>query len=303
MNLATFRSRMPTFMKRCYRFSVRRSQELRRLLTGRARMEGRLFDLARKRSVALNGFCLYVMEDDGIGAVIASQRIWEPHVTGLIRRELRPGDTFLDLGANIGYFSMLARSIVGDAGKVIAFEPNPQNVQMIYASLRQNGFANVHVSPCAASDRAGILPFVTVGSNGGVITEHSLNQNCSLLVQSIVLDEALGSEPRIDFVKIDVEGHEPAAIRGMQALLQRHRPKIVTEFHPLVLEKNNNRPPEEYLAQLAQLGYRTAVLLENGELACAHSPREVMDHWSRLGCEEAHLDLYAWPAELPAPCS
>ena len=99
-----------------------------------ANMWGRVFDLNQKQRVQLEGFSLYVMPDDYIGASIMSSRTYEPHVTKVIRRELNEGEIFLDLGANIGYFSMLASSIVKNKGKVLAFEPNPQNLPLMYES-------------------------------------------------------------------------------------------------------------------------------------------------------------------------
>jgi len=76
------------------------------------------------------------------------------------------------------------------------------------------------------------LRFTTVGSNGGVVTETSLDQNQDLLVQAAVIDDVLPDQP-ITMVKIDIEAHEPFALRGMTKLLKKYRPKIVTEFHPV----------------------------------------------------------------------
>ena len=78
--------------------------------------------------VPLDGFQLYVRRNDYfIGAAIARDRSYEPHVTAAVRRMLRPGDTFLDIGANIGYFTLMGSSLVGSTGRVIALEPNPSN--------------------------------------------------------------------------------------------------------------------------------------------------------------------------------
>jgi hypothetical protein len=69
-------------------------------------MWGKVFDLSKKQCVHMGGFFLYAMPDDYIGSAVISSRRYEPHVTAVVRRELRPGDTFLDIGGNIGYFSM-----------------------------------------------------------------------------------------------------------------------------------------------------------------------------------------------------
>lgn len=262
-----------------------------------SQMWGRKFDLSRKRLVELQGFGLYVMQDDYIGHSIIARRAYEPHVTSVLRSVLKPGDVFLDIGANVGYFSLLASSIVGAQGKVLAFEPNPDNVQLIYASLLHNRSANVVVFPYAASDAAAILRFVTVGSNGGVVTPHAAAQDHSLLVQSAILDEVLQHEPRIDVVKMDIEAHEPAALRGMAAILARHRPRLVTEFHPWAMRLNNAEAPEDYLRQLTGQGYRLSVILESGRPMPLQSEAEIMDYWRSLGQETLHLDLLAEPVK------
>ena len=103
----------------------------------------------------------------------------------------------MDVGANIGYFTMLASSLVKDNGKVIAIEPNPQNLQLIYSSLLENHTSNVVVYPYAAFNEAAILRFTTVGSNGGVVTEHSKDQRHFLLVPSVILDDILKMKSKL----------------------------------------------------------------------------------------------------------
>ena len=263
-------------------------------------MKARVFDLRQKRLVRMDGFGLYVMPNDYIGSSIEAHHSYEAHVTRVIRNELREGNVFLDLGANLGYFSMLACSLVKDTGKVIAFEPNPQNLQLIYESKLHNNFANLMVYPYAVSDRSEILRFITVGSNGGVVNEHSVCQEHSLLVQSAVLDQVLAGERRIDLVKMDIEAHEPAALRGMENLLRSHRPKLITEFHPWALRRNYLEPPDEYLQHLEGMGYRLSVILPDGGLEPMRSHADVMKYYAGLQCETVNLDLYAEPISEPA---
>jgi FkbM family methyltransferase len=299
---------MPEPVKRFYRHGrqlVDRTSTFLKRMTP-SQMTGRVFDLRQKRLVRLQDFDLYVMSNDYIGAAIEEHRTHEAHVERVIRDELREGSVFLDLGANLGYFSMLACSLVKDSGKVLAFEPNPQNLQLIYESKLHNQFANLTVYPYAVSDRSEILRFVTVGSNGGVVNRHSVSQVYSLLVQSVLLDQVLSGEPRIDLVKMDIEAHEPAALRGMEGLLRRHRPRLITEFHPWALRRHCTEPPEALLRQLEALDYRLSIILPDGELATGQSCVDVMDYWSRLGSETVNLDLYAEPlpaAAAPGPHS
>lgn len=257
-----------------------------------SKMWGRVFDLSQKQCVSLDGFYLHVLPNDYIGASIIRARNYEPHVTALIRRELHRGETFLDVGGNVGYFTMLASSIVGPEGKVIAFEPNPQNLQLIYESQLKNAFLNQTIYPYAASDHSGILRFTTVGSNGGVVTDSSRDQKHYLLVQSVVIDQVVPDQP-INMIKIDIEAHEPFAIRGMENLIKKQRPKIITEFHPWAMRLNNVEAPEEYLAQLENLGYQLGVIhTSKVEKMCR---QDLFSYWEGLKQETIHLDLYCDP--------
>ena len=263
--------------------------------TDPSQMWGRVFDLTLKQRVELDGFNLFALPNDYIGASIIASKSYEFHVTDVIREELHEGEVFLDLGANLGYFSMLACSIVKAKGKVIAFEPNPQNLQLIYESQLDNKFTNLKVYPFAVSDQSTILRFTTVGSNGGVITEHSKDQEHYLLVQSVVIDEILANEQNIDLIKMDIEAHELIALRGMEKLLMRLRPKIITEFHPWAMRLNNLEPPEEFLDKIQSLGYRLSVIKHEGGIEKMNSTAEVIDFWEKLNSETIHLDLYATP--------
>ena len=182
-----------------------------------AQMIGRVYDLRKKRLVNLPEFCIYIMPHEYIGAGILKSKTHEPHVTAVIKKVLHQGDVFLDLGANIGCFSLLASRLVKSAGKVLAFEPNPQNQQLILSSILKNEITNIRLYPYAVSDSESVLRFATIGANGYIVTEQAINQSYHLLVQSVILDDVLHDAPRIDCVKIDIEGHEPAAIRGMKS--------------------------------------------------------------------------------------
>jgi FkbM family methyltransferase len=258
-------------------------------------MWGRVFDLRKKQLIRLDGFSLFVMPNDYIGRSIRETRIYEPHVTSVIRSTLKEGDVFLDVGANIGYFTLLASSIVKESGRVIAFEPNPQNLQMIYSSILEARARNISVFPYAASDAAAILRFTTVGSNGGVVTDHSKDQGHYLMVPAVVLDEALRDEERIDLVKIDIEAHEPAAVRGMERLIRRLRPTLITEFHPWAMKLNNPDPPVNYLHQLMSLDYELSIIETSGKCLPVADVEAVWKYWHSLGRETAHLDLLARP--------
>jgi FkbM family methyltransferase len=265
---------------------------------------GRIFDLSKKVIVQLDEFKLYVMLDDHLGQGISTTKKYEPNVTSAMRPSIKPGDTFLDIGANIGYFTMMAAFVVGAAGKVIAVEPNPQNVQLICESAKANGLTNVSVYPLAASDRTAILEFFNHGSNGGVITETMRRTaeplwveltNCHFFSQSVLLDDMLSTLDRLDVVKIDIEAHEPEALRGMTGLISKHRPIIFTEFHPWALSRMSEAPPDDYLRQVISLGYSFSILDRDGSVVHAVTPDDIMTRWRAQEDGKIHFDLCATP--------
>ena len=134
---------------------------------------------------------------------------------------LAAGYNFLDIGANIGYFSLLAASVVGEMGKVICFEPNVQNLRLLHASVLENGFQHVQVFPLAASDSRHLIKSQSFGSNGFLVAAPSEPSNHQF-VQSVAVDDLVSAEGRVHVIKMDIEGYESFALRGMRQLVARN---------------------------------------------------------------------------------
>jgi FkbM family methyltransferase len=186
--------------------------------------------------VDLGGYRVAVHRlDPDFGNHIFSFHEYEEHVRSALRAHVREGDVFVDIGANVGVMTLLAATIVGTRGHVVAVEPNPANLQMLYRGMMLNRMTNVEVLPYAASNARGLF---TLGglSNAHLMDPGSPNAGADL-AQSVVLDDLLGDMPRLDCVKIDVEGHEPAATQGFWRNLTRHRPALLVEFNPLTLAR------------------------------------------------------------------
>ncbi len=150
---------------------------------------------------------------------------YEPELTSRIQAYLRPGDVFVDVGANMGYFTLLGSKLVGDVGKVLSFEPCISTSVRLTQNLQLNSITNVSIYSAALSDREGtsflsIPPFF----NNGVSTVRDVaNDNKCLPVQLRCFDgisEAQSSKDRIRLFKIDTEGHELRVLQGMQNTLK-----------------------------------------------------------------------------------
>ncbi len=232
------------------------------------------------------GFSMWVDPTDfAVGHTVAVTGDYEPEVCETIRRLLVPGATFVDVGANIGWFSLLGASLVGPAGRVLAIEPNPRNVELLDMSARENGFSNIQAYCVALSDGPGMVALETDGSNGRVVALEgppARPVKADFVVASWPLDHLVGDAGlgRVDVMKIDVEGAEPLALRGAVQLIERDHPVIVTEFYPLALDLAPWGSAQGYLDTLRAGGYRLQVIGEEpaGDrtdeeiLACAAAP-------------------------------
>ena len=172
--------------------------------------------------------------------------VYEPLTVRCVVDCLRPGSTFVDVGANHGYFTVLAARLVGPSGRVIAFEPNPPVFAQLREHLTRNSLTNVTPEPLALSDTGGSLTFFvsTCLTNSGLsssVPEESafergaLDSNRTIQVSATTFDEWSRTRDvgRIDLMKIDVEGAEPSVLRGMDETLSKAPPNgIICEVRP-----------------------------------------------------------------------
>lgn len=156
---------------------------------------------------------------------------WEPDETWLLRKILRPGDIFLDVGANVGYFSLLAASIVGEQGRVIAVEAVPPTAELLQRNIDLNGFRNVEVHNCAASDTPGQLNIGRPSHGSGQSSLRLRGDSVTQWeVQAQRLDDLIGQELPLRFVKMDIEGAECLALKGAANMLSRaDAPMVICE--------------------------------------------------------------------------
>lgn len=153
---------------------------------------------------------------------------YEPEQTRLFQEHVRPGDTVLDIGAHVGYYSLLSSVLAGDAGTVWAFEPNPHNCAFLRRHVEINRRGNVRVTEAAVSDAAGRARF-DFGRGSGT---GRLSGDGAIEVATVRLDDFVrerGIAPTA--VKIDVEGAEVQVLEGARATLGEHRPVIFLSTH------------------------------------------------------------------------
>ncbi|MCW2969034.1 MAG: FkbM family methyltransferase [Solirubrobacterales bacterium] len=169
----------------------------------------------------------------------------EPQVEQAYLELLRPGDVVYDVGANIGWYSLLAARVVGPAGRVLAFEPSLENALFAQQNAAVNGLDNITVVPAALTDRDGWMTFLQGGSVEGRLekddsaaqAERRASRNMRFegrtQVPVTTLDSWLAQtgEPPPSVVKIDVEGAEVGVLRGMEQTLRGAGPTLIIELH------------------------------------------------------------------------
>lgn len=238
------------------------------------------------------GYVIYAAENDLIGGAILARGIYEPEVTAVFHSLLRPGMTVLDIGANIGWFTLLSAALVGRTGKVFSFEPSQLNARFLALNKAANSFDQVELVLAAASDRMETLAYSSSLSNG-FVTDLGCAQLEAILDSNVVFavppDLVVPPALPVHLIKVDVEGWEMKALRGARRIIERWRPRIVCEFSPPALQGASGVSGEAFLAHFKDLGYRFEVIRDGGNLDCGVDLEEVMSAYRDL--KSSHIDI------------
>lgn len=213
---------------------------------------------------ALGRYKLYVdTQDVGLSSHLLLDGYWEMWTTEVIARRARPGMVAADIGANLGYFTMLLADLVGPSGKVHAFEPNPALADRLRRSLSVNGFDRrtvVHSRPLSDRDHEQVRLAVARHDpmNGRIVAYESPGPGghhdpMAMLTRRF---DSLPALARVDFVKIDADAAEEAIWRGMAGLLQSDRSfTVIMEFLP-----ERYRSPRGFLDEIQSQGFSLAMI-------------------------------------------
>jgi len=171
---------------------------------------------------------------------------YEIELQRLIHAAVKPGQVFYDVGANVGFFSLLASAAVAPLGQVIAFEPLPRNLELLRANLALNDVRNVLIHEAAVADCPGHARFTDDASPsmGRMTTDEGIT------VPTVAIDDlvAAGTLPPPDVIKMDIEGAESLALAGAHDTLLQHRPLLYLSTHGF-------RQHEACCSFLEKLGY------------------------------------------------
>jgi FkbM family methyltransferase len=176
----------------------------------------------------------------------------------VLSRHVRPGMTALDIGANIGYYSLLLSRRVGARGKVHCFEPEETNFKHLFHAVRKR--PNVVANQVAIGERDGLSKLYL---SGALNTDHHTYDDgegrTGTKVKFITVDGYFTGGETVDFIKMDIQGYEHKALLGMRETLRRsENVTLVSEFWPFGLKRAGS-DPLDYLSLLASLGFKVRV--------------------------------------------
>lgn len=181
----------------------------------------------------------------------------EQSTIALIKNEVKNGMHVFDLGANIGWFTLIFSKLIGDSGHVYAFEPDPYTFKILEENIELNKLKNVSIFQLAVSNKVGVAKFHLVKNQdaANVLESKTKTDNC-LDVKTTTLDEfCTDHNTKIDFLKMDVEGSEPKVFEGMKnVIVANPKIKIISEFYPIgIIDVGSS--PEDYLNSLELAGF------------------------------------------------
>ena len=213
---------------------------------------------------------------EGGAAPFVFRENYEPEI-GYVDGALQPGMVFVDGGANLGVYTVIASNAVGDHGRVLSFEPGNDAYERLSANVAANGATNISPRKAALSDSSGHAPlYHTAGHSVSYsLAPDSDDDTSSEQVKTLTIDEVMAEEglDRLDFVKLDVEGSEELALRGAEQSLARFRPTVMFEtLSEAAISPDLSR--DGAWNYLADHDYDFFTVDDGGELVPASEPRE-----------------------------
>jgi len=206
----------------------------------------------------VEGNQMYLLKHGGDSIQLSTLGAFEPFETQLLKKEIKEGNFVVDVGASIGYYTLLFAKWTGSKGKVFSFEPNQEKFSVLRKNVRVNNYKNVFL-----------------------VQKYVLNKSTkNSKINSISLDDFFGQyDYPINLIKMDIEGGEGLAMEGMKILLEKNKAiKILTEFHTQELRRCGIEP-NDFLNNLKQLGFSVYNINEQRKILEKTSNEELLKNY------------------------
>ncbi|MCZ2809372.1 MAG: FkbM family methyltransferase [Candidatus Bathyarchaeota archaeon] len=198
------------------------------------------------------------LRDTGVAPFLLEWGFYEKYETEFFKKLIRKDMVVVDIGANIGYYTLLAARLAGEEGKVFAFEPEPYNYRLLCKNIEVNGYRNVIPKQKAVFSKTGKMKlFLDTRNLGGhSLSEANVDRGASITIEATSLDDFFkNTNYKIDVIKMDVQGSEMGVLEGMtNTINQNDSVKIITEFWPTGLQ-NSGSSPTGFLNKLIDFGF------------------------------------------------
>ncbi|MBL1280179.1 MAG: FkbM family methyltransferase [Fluviicola sp.] len=199
--------------------------------------------------------------DKNIENVIYERGVYELGTLTVLREFLKPNDTFVDVGANIGFLSLAGAHSVGENGRIHCFEPVPSTFEILQKNKELNNFSQIELHEFALGERTEEATIYAEKENRGgasIVNQHSSD---GIIIQVKKLDD-LALKSTVNVMKIDVEGFELDVLKGAKETIRKDRPKLIIEYST---ERNNSGEKHELYQWLVELGIYRVFKLKKGK--------------------------------------
>ena len=199
----------------------------------------------------------------GISEVLLHYNMHEPESTLRYCRLIKPNETIVDIGSNIGYYALRSYASTRGTGRIICFEPLASNYEVLCRNIHENGLHDAfRVNQIAVSDKNEQVSFFEseVPNWGSLIYHERMKATRETQIDAVRLDDYLKENPDIvpSIIRMDIEGGEVAALDGAWATLQRLKPRLFVEFHPFIFGFHSL---QSILSNLVILGYSDVIMI------------------------------------------
>jgi len=235
--------------------------------------------------VQVRGFTLEVdPRDQLIAKKLALYGGYEEYLSELLISIAQPGSVVIDIGADIGVHTVPLAARVGKQGRVIAFEPDPDNYQILTRNLQANNLSNVIAHNLAISSESGKALLYQDASNRGALSLNPSNvAKCTEPIEAVPVKTVVGDDfleeykKNVSLIKIDIEGAEPIALQSLEKTISANPDvKVVFEFIPRYI-RNFGLDPHKFLVNLEEAGRRLGVIDEEKEKVLLMNAQQIME--------------------------
>ncbi|MFC2002727.1 FkbM family methyltransferase, partial [Chloroflexota bacterium] len=215
------------------------------------------------RIIDVRGSKMHTDPHEAAFFVTAALNPYESFETQIFEQVVKEGDTVVDLGANVGYYTLLASRIVGERGKVCTFEPDPKTYDLLLKNIELNKYSNIDPVPKAVTNKVGTAKFFLSHEPGANTLHQHKGSGRFIEVETETLDHFFQNRGEIiNFIKMDIEGGEMDALSGMDRLISQNRNlKMFVEFVPGFV-KRSGHSPEKLLDKLWSYNFKVFLIDE-----------------------------------------